>query len=177
MSLPVFSVADSKVHPCLKVEHGKSHCLEGEGGVAGHEAHPRVLDLARHRRLVPELRVARTLVICRVPEFTILPTSHASSWQQPTRNVDGISVVGGAVDLRVVGAADVEEVGPESAEGRLGDVGEEADGEGREQEEEVRPQGRGQYGGHTPRLQIIGWRYWSIWIKNGFSKEILCCIS
>ena len=109
--------------------------------MAGHEAHPRVLDLARHRRLVPELRVARTLVTCRVPKFTILPTSHASSWQQPTRNVDGIAVVRSAVDLRVVGAADVEEVWPESAEGRLGDVGEEADGEGREQEEEVRLQG------------------------------------
>lgn len=147
--------AASSVHPCLKVEHGKSHSLEGEGGVAGHEAHPRVLDLARHRRLIPELRVARTLVICRVPKFTILPISHASSWQQPTRNVDGVAVVRGAVYLRVVGAADVEEVWPESAEGRLGDVGEEADGEGREQEEEVRPQGRGQYGGHTPRLRII----------------------
>ena len=86
MRYPVFLVADCKVPPCLKVEHRERHCLEGEGGVAGHEAHPRVLDLARHRRLVPELRVARTLVICRVPKFTILPTSHASSWHQPTRN-------------------------------------------------------------------------------------------
>ena len=59
--------------------------------------------------------------------------------QEPTSYVDGIAVVCGAVDLRVVGAADVEKVGPESAEGRLGDVGEETDGEGREEEEEVRP--------------------------------------
>ena len=141
MRHPVFSVADCKVPPCLKVEHRERHCLESKGCVAGHEAHPRVLDLARHRRLVPELRVARTLVICRVPKFTILPIYYVSSWQQRTRDVDGIAVVGGAVDLRVVGAADVEEVWPESAEGRLGDVGEEADGEGREEEEEVRPQG------------------------------------